>query len=249
MSRSHCHPRALLLACMLTEGTIAARAVELSMEGVGAWQSKNTVESPNDGTATRFDLDAITGNGPYLAPRLELTWAPSSRQELRFLVAPLSVSESGTLMAPVAFEGADFAAGPIDARYRFDSYRVTWRYRWLDRPDLVVRVGFTAKLRDATIQLSQGGTTARKDDTGFVPLLNAALDYRLGNTLWLLADIDALGGGPGYAVDAGLRIAVDLDPRWRVQGGVRFLDGGADTDEVYAFARFTSVVLGLTARF
>jgi hypothetical protein len=33
-----------------------------------------------------------------------------------------------------------------------------------------------------------------------------------------------------------------------VHAGARYLDGGADNDEVYAFADFTSVTLGVTWR-
>ena len=35
---------------------------------------------------------------------------------------------------------------------------------------------------------------------------------------------------------------------WHVYGTVRYLDGGANNEEVYAFARFTSVGLGLSWR-
>ena len=110
-------------------------------------------------------------------------------------------------------------------------------------------LGFTAKLRDASIRLSQAGVAARKDDTGFVPLLHAALERPLGRQWRLQADVDALAGGPGYAVDAGVRVVRDLGGGWGATAGLRFLDGGADNDEVYAFARFTSVTLGVTRRF
>ena len=60
--------------------------------------------------------------------------------------------------------------------------------------------------------------------------------------------VDALAGGPGYAVDAGLRVSRELAPGWRATGGVRWLDGGADNDEVYSFATFTSVTLGVAWR-
>ena len=62
------------------------------------------------------------------------------------------------------------------------------------------------------------------------------------------SDVDALAGGPGYAVDAGLRLARNLSSGWSVHAGARYLDGGADNDEVYAFADFTSVTLGVTWR-
>ena len=90
--------------------------------------------------------------------------------------------------------------------------------------------------------------TARKDNTGFVPLLHGTFERRLGTDWRLEGDIDALAGGPGYAIDAGVRLSRRMSGDWHVYGTVRYLDGGANNEEVYAFARFTSVGLGLSWR-
>jgi hypothetical protein len=50
-------------------------------------------------------------------------------------------------------------------------------------------------------------------------------------------------------VDAGARLVRDLGGGWSASAGLRFLDGGADNDEVYAFASFASVTLGVSRRF
>jgi hypothetical protein len=225
------------------------RPIVVDLDAVSAWQGRNDVQSPNAPPATRFALDALTGSGPFLAPRLQVALPFGARQELRLLAAPLSVEEDGVLATPVNFEGTDFAAGAARGRYQFDLWRVTWRYHWIDRPDLSVKLGFTAKLRDASIELRQGTRSARKDDIGFVPLLHAALERPFGARWSLQADVDALAGGPGYAIDAGVRLARDLGAGWSASAGMRFLDGGADNDEVYAFATFTSVTLGISRRF
>lgn len=228
----------------------AARAdgLQVEFEGIAAWQQRNVVESPNDGTATRFSLEDLTGSGPAWTGRLQASGRIGERQEWRVLVAPLSVSGTAATSAPIRFEGATFAPGAVTADYRFDSWRATWRWRWIDRDGLVVKVGATAKVRDASIRLRQGAVTARKANTGFVPLLHGAFERRLGPGWAVEGDIDALAGGPGYAVDAGLRVSRELSPEWRVTGGVRWLDGGADNDEVYSFATFTSVTFGVAWR-
>ena len=225
------------------------RAVTLDVEALGAWQLRNDVRSPNVAPSTRFALDALTGDGPFVAPRLQVTLPSGERSEWRLLAAPLSLTRAGVLGVPVRFEGATFAPGAVRARYQFDSWRVTWRWHWIERPDLSVKLGFTAKLRDASIELRQGALAARKDDTGFVPLLHAALERPLSGRWALKADLDALAGGPGYAVDAGARLVRDLGGGWSASAGLRFLDGGADNDEVYAFASFASVTLGVSRRF
>jgi hypothetical protein len=42
---------------------------EVEFEMGPVWQSRNDVELPNDGTATRFSLKELTGSGPWLAGR------------------------------------------------------------------------------------------------------------------------------------------------------------------------------------
>lgn len=223
---------------------------QLSVEAQVAWQGRNDVQSPNEASATRFALDDITGEGPAITPRISLLWPiGQGRHEVLGLVQPLRIDDTGTARGPIRFEGAIFAAGAVRARYQFDSWRIGWRYRWIERPDLILRLGATAKLRDARIELVQGSTRTSKDNTGFVPLLHASVE-RPVSTGWSWAlDVDALAGGPGYAIDAGAVVRYAVSKDWVLQGGVRFLDGGADNDEVYAFARFTGLTLGVVRRF
>lgn len=205
-----------------------------------AWQGRNDVQVPNNVSGSRFSLDRLTGDGPYMAPRLQVSWPSSGRREWRVLLAPLSLSDAGVSVDPIRFQGENFSAGGVDARYQFNSWRGTVRWRWIDREDLVVKVGFTAKIRDASIRLRQGARSAEKNNTGFVPLIHGAFERPLGRGWRVEGDIDALAGGPGYAVDAGVKVMKAIDDEWSVGASVRFLDGGADNDEVYAFARFTS---------
>lgn len=221
---------------------------EIDIEWVRASQGRNVVQVPNDATGSRFSLDALTGSGPANAPRIQISWRSGEKQEWRLLAAPLSLSGGDVTATPIDFQGQRFAPGSVSARYQFNSWRATWRYRWIDREDLVVKLGVTAKIRDASIRLKSGSREASKDNTGFVPLLHVAVERPLSAQWRLEADVDALAGGPGYAVDAGLRFARDLSAGWSVHAGARYLDGGADNDEVYAFADFTSVTLGVTWR-
>jgi hypothetical protein len=225
-----------------------AELTQIDVDILGAWQGRNVAQVPNAAPATRFAIDDITGSGPFLQPRLQLAGTVGERSEWRVLLAPLGVSERGTLEQPVSFQGVRFTAGAVDARYEFNSWRATWRRRWIDRDDLQVKIGFTAKIRDATIQLRQGSVTARKDNTGFVPLLHLALERPLNADWRFEGDVDALAGGPGYAIDAGLRLSRRVSSDWHVYGTLRYLDGGANNEEVYAFARFTSVGVGLSWR-
>ena len=98
----------------------------IELEGGPVWQSYNDIEVPNDGTATRFSLSDLAGNGPWGAGRLYLTWNVNERHGLRVLVAPFSLTSSGESDQPLVFSGATFAAQqPIEATYTFNSYRLS----------------------------------------------------------------------------------------------------------------------------
>ncbi|MFP5462096.1 MAG: hypothetical protein ACLGII_11060, partial [Gammaproteobacteria bacterium] len=134
--------------------------------------------------------------------------------------------------------------GPAEARYRFDSYRATWRYTVHASGSTVVKAGVTGKLRDAEITLRQGGVTSTRSDTGFVPLLHLYAETGLGERTRLVFEGDGLAGGPGRAFDLSLRLVRDLGPGLSLFGGLRMLDGGVDSSSIYNFARFEYLTAG-----
>jgi hypothetical protein len=223
---------------------------EVELELGPVWQSKNDVQIPNDETGTRFSLKDLAGTGPWPAGRLYFAWNIKGPHGLRLLLAPLSYTETGRLEGPTDFAGESFEAGePTDATYQFNSWRVTYRYRFHEGERWRWWVGFTAKARDAKIRLVQGSTAAQDTDVGFVPLLYLRGDWRLAERWHALLDFDGLAGGPGRAVDLSLKISYDVSDRWSIAGGYRTVEGGADVDEVYNFAWFNYAVVSATYRF
>jgi hypothetical protein len=223
--------------------------VEIRIEGGPVWQSRNDVRIPNDASATRFSLVDVIGSGPFPTGRVYITWNVSDRHGVRFLLAPLSVTSSGTLAAPVDFAGESFAAGPVRATYRFNSWRASYRYRFRSGDRTALWIGFTAKIRDAKIELDQDGATARKTDVGFVPLLHLAATYRLVAGWDLAFDLDALAGGPGRAEDGAVELRYAAGERWRFAAGYRTVEGGADVDSVYNFAWLHYAILSAEMSF
>ncbi len=210
---------------------------ELELEAGPVWQSRNVAQIPNDESGTRFSLVPIVGKGPWLAARGYLTWNLNERHALRLLVAPLTIREPGTLPGPVRFAGASYVQGaPVEAQYTFNSYRLTYRYRVWNGARTSAWVGFTAKVRDATIALEQGAIASRKDDVGFVPLLHLAGEWRMTPRWLATLDADALAGGPGRAEDVALKLGYRATPRLSLHAGYRTLEGGADVASTYSFA-------------
>jgi hypothetical protein len=220
------------------------------LEAGPVWQSRNDVQIPNTNAGTRFSLVDLAGKGPEPAARLYLTWNINNRHSLRGLLAPLAYTETGSFTDPVDFAGASFVPGnPVDATYKFNSWRLSYRYRFLERERLKLSVGFTAKVRDAKIELIQGSTTSKKTDLGFVPLLYLKADWRFAGKWHLLFDFDGLAGGPGRAFDIALKLHYAINNHWGLSTGYRTLEGGADVESVYNFAWLHYAVVSGTYRF
>ncbi len=242
---------ALLLAAGAAGWPAAAGAapavpwVDVEVGGVGA--GYNDVRIPGQG-GTRFSLtdDLSTDSGPYTRVRAGVDLG---RHLVHALYAPLRLDAHGVAPGPLTFDDATFAAGtPLRGRYRFDSYRLGYRYAVVQREGLTVALGGTAKIRDAAITVC-AATCAVRSNTGFVPLASVLVDWRVAGPFGLLLDVEALGGGPGRAEDVLLAATWRASEQVTARLGARIVEGGADTDSVYNFALLAYLGAGLTVRF
>lgn len=218
----------------------------IEVEGGATWQSYNDVRIPNNAEGTPLSLRDLAGSGPWMSQRAYLSWRLAERHEVRLLLAPFSLTETGVSQAPLSFAGEDYLAGqPLRATYTFNSYRVSYRRRVLDGERTTAWIGLTAKIRDAVIALEQGGTSSRKDDLGFVPLFHLAGTWRLSPQWHLGLDADVIAGGPGRAEDVAVKLGRDLGRGWTLAAGYRMVEGGADVESVYTFAWLHSAVVSI----
>jgi hypothetical protein len=244
---------AIALAAMCTATPASGQTsspgrIDVAVEGLNVWQQRNDVRIPPE-TGTEFSLVDLIGSSPTPSVRLTLTADLTARQQLQIVYAPLQLSGRGVLATPVAFAGTTFAAAPAEAEYRFSSYRATWSYRVYQGPTWTWRVGFTGFVRDARIALTQDARTAEDTDVGFVPLGRVSADAKL-STRWSAGFVlDASAAPQGRAIDLAAMLEYRPTPRWRVFGGYRTIEGGADVDSVYAFAWLNAVVSGVSVRF
>jgi len=228
----------------------SASAFMIELEAGLVWQSRNDVQIPNDESGTRFSLVDLVGKGPWPAGRLYLTWNINRRHALRALLAPLASTETGLFTEPVDFAGQTYQPGaPVQTTYKFNSWRLSYRYRFVDRERLRLWIGATAKIRDAKIELRQTGTSSKDTDVGFVPLAHLAADWRFASRWHGLFDFDGLAGGPGRAFDVALKAGYDLSRNWSLGAGYRTVEGGADVEAVYNFAWFHYALVSATYRF
>jgi len=221
----------------------------IDVENGAAISGYNDVGIPGN-SGTRFSMtDDLKSDTEYFwRVRADVRLAP--KHVLSALIAPLTINSSGTFNAPVDFAGATFAPGvPTDGTWTFNSYRVTYRYEPWRRDTWMFGVGVSVKVRDAVIRLESNGQAAEKTDLGAVPLINFKFERRLGARAAFLLEGDALAAPQGRAEDVFAGIVVDAGKHWSIKAGYRFLEGGADNDEVYTFASVHYVAAGVVFRF
>ena len=208
----------------------------------------NDVQIPGN-TGTRFSLSEELDSDPAPFWRLRISRDLGDKHHLSILIAPLRLESEGSFDRVVSFASVDFPAdAAIEARYRFDSYRLTYRYRLYKNEKLYAGIGLTAKLRDAEISLSDANGKAGKANTGFVPLINLKLHWQFNKKLGILFQGDGLAAPQGRAEDFLLAGLYNLNEKLGLKLGYRFLEGGADNDEVYTFALVNYIVIGATLR-
>jgi hypothetical protein len=71
----------------------------------------------------------------------------------------------------------------------------------------------------------------------------------LGTRAWLTVEGDALAAPQGRAEDVFVGVVVPVNRRLSVKAGYRFLEGGADVDEVYTFALVHYAAVGAIVHF
>jgi hypothetical protein len=244
----------LVIAVILLASAVTARPTDgqrwtADLEGGAVFSGYNDVRIPNVG-GTLFSLSEDLAVATKAYYRLRLSYAISRRHEPSLLYAPLTLKASGRLPAAVNFTGVLFPKdAAVDGVFTFNSYRLTYRYRLLDKPRLRVDIGFTAKIRDAEIALAAPGLNASKTNVGFVPLLHLRLAWDWGARLGLLLEADAAAAKQGRAEDVLLALNWRLSPQAQLRFGYRFVEGGADVDEVYNFAWIHYVAAGLAFHF
>lgn len=227
----------------------------LELEAGAVWQGRNNAQTPAAATSTmpqgsRFSFKQLMGSDPNLFTRLSAAYGWGDRHQVHVLYAPLTITGTGTFAAPVLFQGSAFAPNtPTAGLYRFDSYRIGYRYKVLDAAQWQVWGGVTAKLRDANIALNQGALKASRANTGPVPLLSFYARRTLGTRWSAIVDVEGLAAPQGRAIDAAFKVRHQFSDGIGFSAGYRMLEGGAGNGKVYTFAWMHYGVLSLDYQF
>jgi hypothetical protein len=236
-----------LLLCAIS--TPLQAQLKLDIETGGVFSGYNDVRIPGD-EGTLFSLSEELEIDPSVFYRVRAFYDFNPRHHLGILIAPLSLSSKGQLDRNLVFQGKTFSANtPLDATYRFNSYRLVYRYDFLLKEKIELGVGFTAKIRDAEISVRGDGMEAKKTNVGFVPIIHFRMLWNFYDKLGLLVDGDALAAPQGRAEDVLAALQYQVSDRIGLKLGYRILEGGADNDVVYNFSLFNYAVIGAIINF
>ncbi len=221
----------------------------LDFENGLALPGYNDVEIPRD-LGTRFSLSEDLEADPGYFARFRFGYQWKSRHTLSVFAAPFRLRAAGSVGEEVLFFEETFAADtPLTGVYKFNSYRLTYRYDLVRKGKWRVGIGFTAFIRDAAIKIEGDGRSSNKTNVGFVPLLNFRVLWQFRERWGLLLEGDAAAAKQGRAEDVLLALQYRIDDRFSLRAGYRILEGGADVEEVYNFALVHFLSAGISYTF
>jgi len=238
----------LTITLLAWASSIKAQAL-IDLESGLVFTGSNDVRIPGDeGTFFSLKDDLIPKTEFFY--RIRLNYTIKSRHTFSLLYAPLETTSEGSVPNDIFFEGVVFPANTgLTGTYKFNSYRLTYRYEIVRKPRFEFGLGLTAKIRDAEIALFSPGLTSSKTNVGFVPIINFRLLWKVNDKFGLLLEGDALAAPQGRAEDVQIAATYDLSDNLRIRAGYRILEGGADNDEVYNFALFHYASVGISYTF
>jgi hypothetical protein len=205
----------------------------------------NNVRIPGDqGTLFSLKDDLVSKTEIFFRARANYTI--KSRHTLSLLYAPLETVSKGNVPYDILFEGVTFPANTdLTGTYKFNSYRLTYRYEIVLKPKFEFGLGFTAKIRDAKIAMASSSLESEKTNVGFVPIINFRMLWKPYEKFGILLEGDALAAPQGRAEDVLIAATYRVSDRIGIKAGYRILEGGAENDEVYNFALFNYASVGL----
>ena len=161
----------------------------------------NNVRIPGDqGTLFSMKDDLIPKTKIFY--RIRVSYTIKTRHTLSLLYAPLEIKSDGNVSNDILFEGVTFPANTdLTGTYKFNSYRLTYRYEIVLKPKFEFGLGFTAKIRDAKIALASAALESEKTNVGFVPIINFRMLWKPYEKFGLLLEGDALAAPQGRAED------------------------------------------------
>jgi|TARA_B110000046_G_scaffold165255_1_gene181414 hypothetical protein len=239
------HSICVLILTLSLNKSITAQAI-IDLETGPVLTGYNDIRIPSD-LGTLFSLKDDLKAKTRIFYRLRASYTVQSRHTISLLYAPLEIKSAGRVPHKISFNGVLFDADTeLNSIYKFNSYRLTYRYHLITRTKIVLGVGFTAKIRDANIHLYSTKQTTERTSIGFVPIINFNLWWKINDPWGLILNGDALIAPQGRAEDIQLAVTYQYADHLSFRMGYRMLEGGTESNSAYGFVLFHYASVGFS---
>jgi hypothetical protein len=189
-------------------------------------------------SGTQFDY-VTQGGQDILFPfeRLNVGAVINDNHRVSFLYQPLEINTVVPFEDEIEIDGKPFN-GPMELKYGFPFWRVTYSYKVLDKKDFTLAVGAALQIRNASIifKAVDGSEVSVSQNVGPVPALHIYSMWKTPIGVNLTADITGLYASSalinganfefeGSILDASLRASYELKNSVDIFANVRFLGG------------------------
>ena len=220
----------------------------VNLESGAFFTDINDIRNGNNGTLFSLKNDFQTQISPFL--RLRAGYLSKGKNHFSFLYAPLKIVETGTIDRDILFDGKNFKANlPIEAVYKFNSYRFTYNRRIINKDNFKLGIGLSAKIRDAGVSLKNSALLSENFTIGFAPLINLIANWDIAQKMGVDFFGEGLAASKGRAIDLSLSGRYSFSKNLQGNIGYRLLEGGANGTNGYNFIELHFIFASLNYSF
>ena len=216
----------------------------VNLESGAFFTAINDIRNGYRGTLFSLKNDFQTPESPYF--RLRVGYLSNEKNHFSILYAPLKIVENGTITKDILFDGNNFKANiPIEAVYKFNSYRFTYNRIIINKDNFKFGLGLSAKIRDAGVSLKNREFFSQNFSVGFAPLINLIANWDISQKMGVDLFGEFIAASKGRAIDLSLSGRYSLSKNLHGNIGYRMLEGGANGTNRYNFIQLHFIFVSL----